>query len=133
MFINFFSVLLAAISLISYDTIYYWCEFQLPKYEPMFWITNVWFWVSFTPSAIVTCLNWCILLLALKKNNIDNLAIFSLDVFFAICTLGLLCGALLLANMIIGIAYILMAWVLVHWFQIPNIDTSGDTAVSKAL
>merc|ERR1711879_1022620 len=72
-------------------------------------VQNDWCWIFLILSAIVICLNWGVILLALKKNNIDNLAIFSWNFFSAICKFGLLCGALLVVNVIIGIAYILVA------------------------
>ena len=130
-FIYVFSVFLAALLRIPFDIFY--CSyvfFEIPNEKPNLWITNAWFWISSTPSATVICLNWCIIFLAMKKNNIDNLTIFSLDFYCAICCLGLLCGVLFVVTVIIGFAYILIAWALVHWFKIPNIDTSGDTVVS---
>ena len=130
-FIFVFSVFFAAFFRIPFDIFYcMYVFFEIPTDKPI--ITNAWLWIFIIPSAIVICLNWCIILLALKKNNIDNLWIFSLNFFWAICIFGLLCIALLLASVIIGLAYILVTWVLVHWFNVSIIVASDDTAVSKA-
>ena len=127
----FISVFSSALCLISFDLFYYW--FYLPV-DIQHNVWNIWFWVFFIPTAFITCLNWCIILLALKKDwchGSDCLTIFSHTFYKVTCMLTALSfGALLLVNLVIGIVYTVLTWVLAYYFKV-GIDASGWPAVRK--
>ena len=114
----------AALILIPFHLFYYW--YFLPVWYQKGPYVNAWFWIFQIIIVSIACLNWCILLLALRKDNIDHLGIFSLNFNFVIWTVIILCGALWLANLIIGFAYTVLIWVLVDSFDYyPAVSKMG--------
>ena len=92
---------------------------------------ELWFWIFCIPSVGIACLNWCIIILAFRKDNIDHLALFSLDFFKRVRRVGLLSVALWFIGLIayflipkvIGIVYTYLTWVLSTFkITIPDPD-----------
>ena len=130
LFITFLSVLSSALLVISFDLLYYWCYFPMGSDD----VWNMWFWIFFIPTALITCLNWNIILLALKKDwchGSDCLKIFSYTSYNVACMFTALVGALLLVNLAIVIVYTVVTWVLASYYFKVGINTSGGPAVRK--
>ena len=68
----------------------------------------IWFWIFFIPTALITCINWVVLFLAWKEDNLDHMIIFSFNFNYKLRMAALFSTGLFMANMLIEIAYMVL-------------------------
>lgn len=124
----------AALCLILCDILLYWGVLwiftdidytHIPDPSSKDFSAIIWFWIFFIPTALITCINWVVLFLAWKEDNLDHMIIFSFNFNYKLRMAALFSTGLFMANMLIEIAYMVLT------VNFPN--TNGVTQWSLVL